>query len=68
MNQITSTYLRGTLDGGLRERVLQNRAILLAARCKLDGKPLDKGPRPRRGKARCLLHGIILEENINGPN
>ena len=29
-------------------------------------RPLDEGPKPRRGKARCLLHGINLERNISG--
>ena len=28
---------------------------------------VNEGPRSRRGKLRCLLHGIILEEII-GPN
>ena len=47
--------------GGHRERVQQNGASLLAKSCKLDRRPLDEGPRPRRDKARCLLHDIILE-------
>ena len=30
---------------------------------------LDEGPQDlRRGNLRCLLHGIILEGNINDPN
>ena len=45
-------------------------AILLAKWCKLDQRPLDEGPRPRRGKARCLLHDINLDGNtkLNGSN
>ena len=53
----------GALDGGRRERVQQNGAIPLAKRCKLEQRPLDEGPRPRRDKVRCLLHDIILERN-----
>ena len=60
--------MRNNIDGGLRGRVQQNEAIYLAVRCKLDIRPIDNGPRPRRGKVRCLLHGIIMEENMNGPN
>ena len=28
----------------------------LEERCKLDQKPLDEGPRPRKDKVRCLLY------------
>lgn len=53
----------GPLDGGPRDRVQQNGAILLAKRCKLNRMPLDEGLRQRRDKVRCLLHCIILEGN-----
>jgi hypothetical protein len=36
---------------------------MLVERCKLDQRLLDEGPRPKRGKVMCLLHGIILEGN-----
>ena len=39
---------------------------LLAERYKLDWRSLDEGSKPRRGKVRCLPHGmIIVEENTN---
>ena len=28
--------------------------------------PLNEGPRPSRGKVRCLVHDIILEGDTNG--
>jgi hypothetical protein len=30
--------------------------------------PLDKGPRPKRGKSRLNLHDTILEGKSIGPN
>jgi hypothetical protein len=52
--------VRGALDGDPRGRVQQNEAILLVDKCKLDRRPLDEGLRLRKGKVRCLLHGVIL--------
>ena len=43
--------------------VQQNGLILFVEACELDHRPLDEGPRPRRDKVTCLLHGIILEGN-----
>ena len=56
------------LQGSNKMGAWQNGAILSVKRCKLGQKPLDEGPRSRRGKVRCLLHGIILEGNTNGLN
>lgn len=39
--------------------------VLLGERCKLDRMPLDEGARPRGGRVRCLLHGVILERNVD---
>ena len=44
-----------------RGGVQQNGAILFAERCELDHRPIDEVPRPRRGKVRCLLRGIVLK-------
>jgi hypothetical protein len=60
--------LRSALDGGPRGAVQQNGGILLADKCKLGRRPLDEGPRPRRGTMRCFVHGIISEENNNELN
>jgi hypothetical protein len=50
----------GVQGGGSNEMDL-----LLRERCKLDRMPLDEGARPRRGRVRCLLHGVILEGNVD---
>ena len=47
---------------------VQNEAMLLTRLCKVDRRPLDAGPRPKRGTVRCLTYDIILEGNTNGPN
>ena len=42
---------------------------ILAKRYRMDQRPaLNEGLRPRRGKVRCLLHHIVLEENVTRPN
>jgi len=43
-------------------------AILLDESHKLDPRPLDEGPRPKSGKLRLNLHGIILEGKSIGCN
>jgi hypothetical protein len=53
--------LRAALDKRLRSRVQWNRAVLLAESQKLEPWPLDEDPRPKSGKSRLNLHGIILE-------
>jgi hypothetical protein len=35
---------------------------------KLDPRPFDEGPRPKSGKLRLNLHGIILEGKSIGSN
>jgi len=40
----------------------------LAENCTLVPWPLDKGPRPKRGKSRLNLHDTILEGKSIGPN
>jgi len=48
-----------TLADRPMSRVQLNRAILLAESHKLDPWPLDEGPRPKSGKSRLNLHGMI---------
>ena len=48
--------------------VQQNGAIMLVERCELDKRPSNEGPRPRRGKVKCLLHDTTLEGDTNDPN
>jgi hypothetical protein len=43
-------------------------AILLDESHKLDPWPLDEGPRPKSGKLRLNLHGIILQGKSIGSN
>ena len=51
--------LRDVVDG-----VQPNGPIMLVERC----LSANEGPRPSRGKVRCLLHGTIWEGNTNDPN
>jgi hypothetical protein len=54
-----------TLDEGARSRVQCDRVFILDESHKLDPQPLDEHTRPKSGKSRLNLHGIVLMGKSN---